>query len=73
MREREVVVVMWWWSKVKERGVGWSGVVVMVVVVVVRGHLSLSLLPLSSPTCSYVLPLLTSILSSRTIPKAGDL
>jgi hypothetical protein len=31
--------------------------------VVVRGHLSISLLPLSSPTCLYVLHLLTSVLS----------
>jgi hypothetical protein len=41
---------------------------------VVRGHLSISLLPLSSPTspCPYVFPILTSVPSPRIIPIADD-
>jgi hypothetical protein len=40
----------------------------------VRGHLSISLLPLSSPTspCPYVFPILTSVPSPRIIPIADD-
>jgi hypothetical protein len=42
--------------------------------ITVRGHPSISLPPLSSPTlpCSYVLPLLTSVPSPGITPKADN-